>query len=123
LHCSRSTPVRKGIERSSNGAARIENVVDQQHRAVSEININRGGRRRTNGSKSQIIPIKRNIENTSRNRRVADFFENIGEGLSKRHSPGLQTNNDQTVNILVSFHHFVSHTSHGSLNVAAIKWL
>ena len=107
LHGSCSSVVRQSIERSSDCASGEQDVVDQDHRAAVEVAGNVGDGLGQHRPKPNVVSVERNIETTDWDFRAVDQFKGIAESGGKRYTPGLQTDDNEVIETLVSLDDFV----------------
>ena len=67
--------------------------------------------------KANVVSVERNIEAADRNLGAVDEFKGIAESRGKQHSPGLQSDDDEVIESLISLDDFVGHAFGGPLHV------
>src|SRR5690606_27189037 len=119
-HC-RPPQVGEGVEGGADRPARVEDVVDQDHRAVGDV----GGYGRagevSGGASIEVVAVEADVEFADRHRRPLEALDGLGNGGGQGRPPGVDPHQDDPLGAVVAFDDFVGDAVDGAPDVVGVQ--
>jgi hypothetical protein len=118
LHAAWAPMIEERIERSPDGAARVENIIDEND--VSPIYIKTKVARVEDGAyifRCEIVPVKTDVQDSNIDRMLLDTVNQRGQPFGQRNAAPLHANQAKVFSAIILLDNLVGEANEGPLNL------
>ena len=118
LHGPGPAEIVQRIQRSPDGTAGEEDVVDEDDDLAGQIDRNGGHRLGEDGAQPDVVPVERHVETAHNQIDALDLVERLGHAVGQGHPARLQADQDDVLDAPVALDHLVRHARQGTVDVS-----